>query len=197
MIRVGLASIAAFAAMSIIGPASSADAQSGSSVSASNVQTVPGRGFGGVRGGFERGNFPVPGLPSWSDSFGHRNHFRFGFHRPGRIDRPDRPNRPHRRHRRHRDDVYDHGYGYAYGYGIGIGGVIDPDRGYFATGGEAIQVGSGHVDYDYDRGYPYDHYRPGEQETAYDMPGRPSYCETRWTRDGQSKDRVPVRICRN
>jgi hypothetical protein len=119
----------------------------------------------------------VPEVRFPGEPFGGRD-----FRAPGRPDRPDRPRR--------RDS-------YGYGIGIGYGGYIDPDRGYFATGGEALPRGSSGVHYDYDRGYPYAYYRPRREESAaYEAAPRAAYCETKWTR-GLGSERVPVRICRN
>jgi hypothetical protein len=129
--------------------------------------------------GFERGDFPLPIVPGFSDG------------REWRDDgRPGRPRRPGRQRRR---DSF--GFG---GYGIGFGVDLDPDRGYFATGGEAPTVANGRVIYDYDRGYPYGYHRgrPAEhdgRETASREPG----CETEWVPDRRSGQQVPVRVCRN
>lgn len=127
--------------------------------------------------GFEPGNFPIPGLPPVPGGIDGRI---FG---PGHFPRPDHPGKPH---------------DYFYGYGIGIGGVIDRDRGYFTTEGAAPQVVGGHVRYDYDRGYPYDHYsRAIEPDFAVEASQRQSYCVTKWTRGRRGGESVPVRICRN
>ena len=131
--------------------------------------------------GFERGNFPLPIVPGFLDG------------REWRDDRrPDRPPRPHPPDRPRRRDAF--GFG---GYGIGFGGYLDPDRGYFATGGEASTAANGRVDYDYDRGYPYDHYRGPARHGAYETASREPYCETEWTRDRRSGQQVSVRVCRN
>ena len=59
------------------------------------------------------------------------------------------------------------GYDYAYGYGYaGDGdGYVDTipmsrDEGYFNTGGEVYAREGARPEYDYDRGYPYEWYRP-------------------------------------
>ena len=129
--------------------------------------------------GFERGDFPLPIVPGFSDG----REWRDG----GRPGRPSRPHRP-----RPRGFV---GFG---GYGIGYGGDLDRDRGYFATAGEAPAVANGRARYDYDRGYPYDYYRGGPERSGGDETAlRDSYCETQWTRDRRSGEQVPVRVCRN
>ncbi len=129
--------------------------------------------------GFERGDFPLPVVPGFSDGREWRDDGR-----PGRPRKPDRPRR--------RDS-----FGY-YGYGIGFGGDLDPDRGYFATGGEPLAAANGRVDYDYDRGYPYDYYRGGRaRHGGYETASREPNCETEWTRDRRSGQKVPVRVCRN
>lgn len=128
---------------------------------------------------FEPGNFPLPIVPGFSDGREWRDDGRFV--RPGRRDRP-----------RRRDWF---GFG---GYGIGFGGDLNPDRGYFATGGEEPAVANGRVRYDYDRGYPYDYYsgeRAGHGD--YETASREPFCETEWTRDRRSGQQVPVRVCRN
>lgn len=154
---------------------SSGGGQSASVLAPAAPRPAPSRGF-------EPGNFPLPIVPGFSDGREWRDGA--GPTRPGRPGKPDRPRR--------RDF-------YGYGYGIGFGGTIDgADRGYFATGGEPPAVRNRHVDYDYDRGYPYDHYsgRP-EREVAYGRASREAYCETEWTRDRRSGQQVPVRVCRN
>ena len=129
--------------------------------------------------GFERGDFPLPIVPGLSDGREWRN-----------DGRPGRPHKPDRQRRRH-------WFGYG-GYGIGFGGDFDPDRGYFASGAEAPAVANGHARYDYDRGYPYDHYRGSpERNGSYETGSRETICETEWTRDRRSGQQVPVRVCRN
>jgi hypothetical protein len=129
--------------------------------------------------GFERGDFPLPIVPGFSDG----REWRDG----GRHGRPSRPDRPRRR------DIA--GFG---GYGIGYGSDFNRDGGYFATQGETPAVANGRARYDYDRGYPYDYYRGGPERSGGDETAlRDSYCETQWTRDRRSGEQVPVRVCRN
>lgn len=183
MTRIGpVASLAFFVSLGVAAPAgaqSGTFASSGGSVS--NVVASP-----APVGRFEAGNFPVPGLSRWSGSGGSGGFSRF------ERDRSDRHDQRWRGRRR------GGGYAYGYGYGIGIGGAGDPERGYFADGGDARKGRDGQVDYDYDRGYPYDHYSPREErELAYEAAPRERYCETVWARGGRSDDRVPVTVCRN
>jgi hypothetical protein len=97
----------------------------------------------------------------------------------GRVGEPIRPGgvwlgRHRERGSRYgRGAGYGSGYGYDYGYGAlgGWGGGLyeDPeafrDAGFFAGSGDAHVVG-GRVHYDYDRGYPYDWYRPRDASPA-------------------------------
>ena len=175
---------AALVALGAIAIAPSALAQSRGSVpggqSASGI-APPGPAPAFSRG-FERGNFPLPIVPGFLDG----REWRDGS-RPDRPRRPDRPDGPRRR------DAF--GFG---GYGIGFGVELDPDLGYFATGGEAPAVANGRVAYDYDRGYPYDYYRGGPAgHGGYETASREPYCETEWTKDRRSGQQVPVRVCRN
>ena len=145
--------------------------------SASSVRpAAPGRA---IPRSFEPGNFPIPIVPGFSDGREWRGKDRHG--------RPGRPDRPRRRDRNE----------YHYGYGAESGNYLDPDRGYFAEGGEARATADG-VRYDYDRGYPYDHYRgsPGRQ-AGYEAASREPYCDMKWTRDRRSGQQVSVRVCRN
>lgn len=53
--------------------------------------------------------------------------------------------------------------------------------------------------YDYDRGYPYDHYEDRSARTELpieEAAPREVRCDTEWTRDDASGDKVPVTICR-
>ena len=176
-----LRAAAALLALGAVAIAPPALAQFSGSVSGakSGFVIAPAAPGGSASRGFERGNFPLPIVPGFSDG----REWRDG-------DRPDRPggrNRPRRR------DAF--GFG---GYGVGFGGDLDPDRGYFANGGEAPAVANGRVRYDYDRGYPYDYYR-GERagHGGYETASREPYCEMEWTRDRRSGQQVPVRVCRN
>lgn len=170
---------AALAALGGIAIASPALAQFGGSVSGGRSGSFMAPATPGFSSGFERGHFRLPVVPGFSDG----REWRDG----GRPGRPHRPDRPRRR------DWF--GFG---GYGIGFGGDLDPDRGYFATGGEEPAVANGRVRYDYDRGYPYDYYRDERAEHGgYETAWREPTCETEWTRDRRSGQQVPVRVCRN
>lgn len=108
--------------------------------------------------------------------------------------RAERPRRPRG------DDGDGFGWDY-YGYGDGSG-VQEPigyrDYGYFDQQRDG-RTRSGRGGFDYDRGYPYDHYR----ESAADERGESDYadaasvtrCRVTWTRDRKSREQVPVRIC--
>lgn len=202
MKKLGAAAIFALVAATMASAPAQAESQSG--MVASGVRNVPSRGPGGgfgYSGRFKAGNFPIPGIAAPFERFGRRDFFRFGYHRPERPDRPDRPDRPfdpdHSRH--HDRDGYGSDYGYDYGYGSGIGYGYLPSRDSgFASGGERSRSRDGYVAYDYDRGYPYDHYRPRERrESAYQSAQRERSCEVEWVRGGQSGQRVPVKVCRN
>ncbi len=161
-------------------------AQSSGSISGSRSGSFMAPAAPALSRGFERGDFPLPIVPGWSDGRGWRD--------SGRPDRPRRPGRPRRR-----DSFGFGGYGIGFGgYGIGFGGDLNRDRGYFATGGEAPAVANGRVHYDYDRGYPYDYYRSGPSgHGGYETASSEPYCETLWTRSRRSGQQVPVRVCRN
>jgi|GEM_PF-4652743 len=119
--------------------------------------------------------------------------------RPGRWDegtwRDGRPERRERRERRWRREWY------GYGIGIGSGSTLDPQGGYFAEGAEPPIVENGQAHYAYDRGYPYGHFRTaGRMNGARGEAGHGSAaqsCETAWTRERRTNQRVPVRVCRN
>ena len=173
-----LRAAAALVALGGIAIAPPAHSQSSGSISGGQSGSVlaPAAPALSLSRGFERGDFPLPAVPGFSDG----REWRDG-DRPGRPHRPDRPGR--------RGPL---------GYGIGFGGDLDPDRGYFKTRGEAPAVANGRVDYDYDRGYPYDYYRGGsERNGGYETASREPYCETEWTRNRRSGQQVPVRVCRN
>jgi len=88
-----------------------------------------------------------------------------------------------------------HGYGGYLYEGLGFHSVSRSRHiGFFAEGGEAA-VANGRAYYDYDRGYPYDHYAFEEAEEDVVPPPREHWCSTQWVRDG--RERVPVRVCRN
>ena len=87
------------------------------------------------------------------------------------------------------------GYG---GYAYDSFGYYSVSRsrhiGFFAQGGES-GVANGRGQFDYDRGYPYDHYAYGEAGDEVAYAAREHWCSTQWVRDG--RERVPVRVCRN
>ena len=87
------------------------------------------------------------------------------------------------------------GYGgYAYD-GLGYYSVSRSRHiGFFAQGGE-VGVANGRGQFDYDRGYPYDHYAYSEAGEDAVFAPREHWCSTQWVRDG--RERVPVRVCRN
>jgi hypothetical protein len=121
-----------------------------------------------------RGDQVLPGLPGFPGVNDYDG--------DGRVDRPC-----NRRRCRDADGLY-----------LGQGGIVARHGGYFAEGGEALGVSGGRVDYDYDRGYPYDHYRgSGDRSFADREPPRMRGCETTWTEHRGSGTRVPVRVCRN
>ena len=101
-----------------------------------------------------------------------------------------------RRGRRHRDSRTQ-GYGYGF-WGPGVTGGNYPvyaDGGFFSDGDASRTPGG--VAYDYDRGYPYDHYRGRAAlplSGGSPFPDEPLGCSVKWVPgDG---GRVPVRICR-
>lgn len=108
---------------------------------------------------------------------------------PGRHRRPDAG----RGHRRRNGDEGAWPY---WAGGVALEDYPEPGRGGFFADGEALPTRGGVV-YDYDRGYPYDHYR--------DRPDRPQRRE-RFADEGMARcsvERVPgrggptdVRICR-
>lgn len=172
-----LRAAAALVALCGIAIAPPALAQSGGSVSGPGSFMAPAAPAPANSRGFERGNFPLPIVPGFEDGREWRDGSRPGL--------PDKPNTPWWR------DPF------GFGYGIGYGRDLDRDRGYFARGGEA-SAANGRVRYDYDRGYPYDHYREGpERNDGYESASREPFCEMEWTRDRRSGQQVPVRVCRN
>ncbi len=173
------------AAVALLAAAAPAMAQRGGA--ASGFVTIGPRAGGAPA--YAPGNFPIPGLPPVAGGIDGRI---FGGH--GRIDGPDRPNRPDRPDRPDRPRKRDRS---PYGYGIVYGGSIDPDLGYFASRGSSRRIVNGRVEYDYDRGYPYDHYSYSREAEAPRHTRREAWCETEWTRDHSGGGRVPVRVCRN
>lgn len=103
---------------------------------------------------------------------------------------------------RRRRDGDDAGWYFGGGYGEGYG-VQEPhgyrDRGYFdQRGAEAKRGRTARGDFEYDRGYPYDHYRGdagdmGERDLALAEPV--TRCRMQWTQDRRTREQVEVRIC--
>jgi len=123
---------------------------------------------------FSRGDQVLPGFPGFPEVNDYDG--------DGKVDRPCKGRRCWR----------------GYGLYLGYGGWPEGRRGYFADAGEVLGVSGGRVDYDYDRGYPYDHYSRGS-EPAYAERSEPRMrsCVTQWTAARRSGGRVPVRVCRN
>jgi hypothetical protein len=67
------------------------------------------------------------------------------------------------------------------------------DSDFFWGGGFATRRGD-YAYYDYDRGYPYDHYRNGDEGYGGDMAAAAPRCRVEWPRDARN-NQVPVRIC--
>jgi hypothetical protein len=89
-------------------------------------------------------------------------------------------------------------------YHLGVGPsrtVVRGDFGYFRQDGLEPAVRNGKVLYDYDRGYPYDHYSGGPRihtsEAPHEYEARSRECVTEWTHDRRTRQQVPVRVCRN
>ena len=103
------------------------------------------------------------------------------------------PNRDERRRHMLRDrDALGYGYGYD---GLGYYSVSRSRHiGFFAEGGDA-GVANGRAFYDYDRGYPYDHYAyQDEAEEIVHLP-REQRCSTQFVRE--RGEPISVRVCRN
>lgn len=87
--------------------------------------------------------------------------------------------------------------GLGYG-GLGYGGDYyggARDSHFFAPYSEAgTRAGNGRVAYDYDRAYPYDHYRG--DEGAGPERRAPPRCTTEWGWDSAEGRDVPIRVCR-
>lgn len=117
----------------------------------------------------------------------------------GLLDLPGSPFVPEEARRRGGGDV---GFWTGGGYGDGYG-VREPhgyrDYGYFSGPGAAgAQAWGGEAHYEYDRGYPYDHYRGVADHAprlAHAEPVR--RCRTEWTRDRRTRAQVQVRVCAN
>ena len=165
----------------------------------------PGFGPGGPAGGF--------GWGGWSGS-SHRNSFVLGTDRVhghpgtsalvrGDIHRPGHGGHGH--HGRHWVGWGGWGYGYPYtdAYTIPSADFF----GYFSTGGE-VSRGNGRASYDYDRGYPYEWYRPPSGASAanadyadHDESGPAEavstmHCDTEWVGGGRRGARIAVQVCR-
>ena len=92
-----------------------------------------------------------------------------------------------------------YGYGYGYGYGsIGDDSLLANAYGYFAQEG-GVEARNGGARFDYDRGYPYEHYSQGQaRETIGGVRDyRRRECSVESTRDHRSGRQVDVRVCRN
>lgn len=133
------------------------------------------------------GSPPAAGKPGG----GHGGGFHGGgWHRPGH----GRGRAPHHRYRRWQNDRDQASYW------IGGGGSYDEgpapgEEGFFGDG-EAVRAGN-RVIYDYDRGYPYRHFR--ERGTTLAAAGRGSgayRCEVDWVPAGRGGGETPVRVCR-
>jgi hypothetical protein len=105
---------------------------------------------------------------------------------------------PKPRRERHRNRHGWWGGGYLYG-GAGYDGWgYGRDQGYFSQSGERPLASNGQAYFDYDRGYPYDHYSEGRRDDEERSAARVGQsCEMEWTRDLADGDLVPVRVCRN
>lgn len=119
----------------------------------------------------------------------------------GLLDLPGSPFVPDDRHRRRGGG--DFGF-YSDGYYDGGYGVQDPhgyrDYGYFSGPGAAgAEASGGKAHYDYDRGYPYDHYDAGEEADGEGVAYAESVrrCRLQWTTDRRTRAKVQVRICSN
>lgn len=118
----------------------------------------------------------------------------------GLLDLPGSPFVPDDRRRRRGGE--DFGFWTGGGYGEGYG-VRDPhgfrDYGYFSGPGAAgADSWGGEAHYEYDRGYPYDHYRGAQDDGASLAQADPiRRCRTEWTSERRTRARVQVRICAN
>ena len=102
---------------------------------------------------------------------------------PGEWQQPRRPLRD-----RETGPYWWGGYGYAaYGWDDG-----------FSADESAVEVIGGRARFEYDRGYPYEHYStPRTLRPSYRAErGEPS-CEVERTRDRRTRGIVEVRVCRN
>ncbi len=151
-------------------------------------------GAGTLQGGIRHAAPRTPGLYSRPASPGRRS-----WNDEGPRDRDHRPNRCFRKGRCAHWGLY--GYGYGYG-GIGHQDMIAGGRyGYFSQGGETRGLSHGRPVYDYDRGYPFEHYSDGGRsawsEGAGNRYARTRDCSTETTRDRRTGRQVDIRVCRN
>ncbi|MGS1015448.1 hypothetical protein [Allosphingosinicella humi] len=146
--------------------------------------------------------------------FGSR-HFRFGRH--GFIHRMPTNAIDNRighgfRHRKFGHDMHSPWFGRG-GFGMGFFGFDGLGFGGLGYGGDAYYGGArdsdffapyseagtitdnGRVAYDYDRAYPYDHYR-GEEGVDAERRAPPR-CTIEWGWDSAEDRDVPIRVCRN
>lgn len=113
-----------------------------------------------------------------------------GWHRPGHGQGRGQHHR-YRRWQNDRDDI---------SYWVGGGGAYDDvpiagEEGFFGDG-EAVSLGN-RVHYDYDRGYPYRHFRDRRSRLAVRSSETGPYrCEVDWVPAGRGRGETPVRICR-
>lgn len=80
---------------------------------------------------------------------------------------------------------------------LGYGGdfFFSRDSDFFAPwSGPRTEPAYGRVAYDYDRGYPYDHYDDGDRGGERYAP--PPRCDTEWAWDARERRDVPIRVCR-
>jgi hypothetical protein len=86
-------------------------------------------------------------------------------------------------------------FGY-YGYG-GVGALIDNRESGFFDGAGDVEAVNGSARYDYDRGYPYDHFNERRGAAMERRSERATRCDTVIAWDGGERREVPVRVCRN
>jgi hypothetical protein len=145
---------------------------------------VPG-GFPGLGAGF---NQPRPGHVRGVVSIASRSRSQ-----SAEIARRDR-NGDHDRRHHHRDRDWNGYYGY-WGYGGDGDGYADTiptldEGGYFTSGGEVYAREGARPVYDYDRGYPYEWYKPAAERSSAARPPQ------RLARQISCASEGPVRVCR-
>lgn len=80
----------------------------------------------------------------------------------------------------------------------GEGAAYARNRGYFEQGAEGFAMSGAQPRFDYDRGYPYDHYRgPRNEPPIYGAERGERSCAIEATRDRSTGRLVEVRVCRN